>query len=197
MAEQKITLRIDNEDVEIESGKTILEACEKIGKDIPTLCYLEEINEIGACRMCIVENKKTGELMASCITPVQDGMEISTNSNKVRKTRKMNLEFLLSNHEIDCPTCIKNEDCELREMAENMGIRDNRFEGKKSEFSRDESTPSLIREPEKCILCRRCESVCREVQSVEAIMAEGRGFDTVVNASFYGILRYSPYVLCG
>lgn len=197
MAEDKIKIRIDNENVEIETGKTILEACEEMGKEIPTLCYLTEINEVGACRMCIVEDKKTGKLMASCITPVQEDMDISTNSNKVRKTRKMNLEFLLSNHTIDCPTCIKNENCELREMAENMGIRDNRFEGRKSDFEKDKSTPSLIRDPEKCILCRRCESVCREVQSVEAIMAEGRGFDTVVNAAFYEKLEDSPCVLCG
>ena len=197
MTDKNITLWIDDEKVEINKGKTVLEAAKKIGRDIPTLCYLEEINEIGACRMCIVEDEKTGEIKASCITPAVDGMKIKTNSNKIRKTRKMNLEFLLSNHTIDCPTCIKNDDCELRLLAEKLGIRDNRFEGKKTEYAKDESTPSLIRDPEKCILCRKCESVCREVQTVEAIMAEGRGFETTISASYYDNLGDSLCVLCG
>src|SRR6056297_4315519 len=98
MTDKNITLWIDDEKVEVKKGKTVLEAAKKIGREIPTLCYLEEINEIGACRMCIVEDEKTGEIKASCITPAIDGMEIKTNSNKIRKTRKMNLEFLLSNH---------------------------------------------------------------------------------------------------
>ena len=197
MTDKNITLWIDDEKVEIKKGKTVLEAAKKIGIDIPTLCYLEEINEIGACRMCIVEDAETGEIKASCITPAVDGMKIKSNSNKIRKTRKMNLEFLLSNHTIDCPTCIKNDRCELRLLAEKLGIRDNRFEGVKTEYARDTSTPSLIRDPEKCILCRKCESVCRDVQTVEAIMAEGRGFDTTINTTYYDNLQDSLCVLCG
>ncbi|MGM0603378.1 MAG: NADH-dependent [FeFe] hydrogenase, group A6 [Bacillota bacterium] len=193
----KVTIWIDEEKYSVDPDMTVLEAAQKAGKDIPTLCYLKEINEIGACRLCLVEIENTGKLAASCITPVSDGMKIRTNTARVRNTRKLNLEFLLSNHKIDCPTCLKNEDCELRKIAEKLGVRENRFEGKKSSFAVDESTPALFRDPEKCILCRRCENVCREVQSVKAIMAEGRGFDTVIGTAFYDNLAESPCVMCG
>ncbi len=197
MAEEKMKLWIDDIEVEVEPGATVLEAAQKAGKEIPTLCYLKEINEIGACRICLVELEDSGKLVTSCITPAADGMKVRTNSAKVRKTRKLNLEFLLSNHKVDCPTCIKNEECELRELAEQMGIRDIRFEGRKSHFSVDNSTPSIFRDPEKCILCRRCVSVCHQVQSVKAVVPEGRGFDTVVEPAFYNNLSESPCVLCG
>ncbi len=197
MNKQIMKIWIDNQPVESAAGMTILEAAQQLGKDIPTLCYLEDKNLVGACRVCLVEIENSGKLAAACNTPVADGMKINTNSERVRKTRKLNLELLLSNHEIDCPTCLKNGNCELRQLAEKMGIRENRFAGKKSKFSRDESTPSLFRNPEKCILCRRCVSVCSDIQSVKAVVPEGRGFDTVVNASYYGNLADSPCVLCG
>ena len=197
MTDKMIKLWVDNLPVEVEKGSTLLDAARKAGKDIPTLCYLEEINEIGACRLCLVENEDSGKLSASCITPASQDMRVLTNTEKVRKTRKLNLEFLLSNHKIDCPTCLKSEVCELRELAEKMGMRDNRFEGEKSSFSIDNSTPSLFRDPEKCILCRRCVSVCNQVQSVKAIVADGRGFNTVVQPAFYNSLSESPCVLCG
>ena len=196
MKEDMVTLFIDGEEVEVESDITILEAARKAGRDIPTLCYLEEINEIGACRLCMVE-VGDGNLVASCITPVSEGMEIKTGTKKVRDTQKLNMEYLLSNHKVDCPTCLRNDDCELRELAEKMGIRDNRFEGEKSEYETDVSTPSLYRDPEKCILCRRCVSICDEVQSVKAVLPYGRGFHTVVEPAFYGSLSDSPCVLCG
>ena len=158
-----IKLWIDGDMIEVEPGATLLEAATILGKEIPTLCYLKEINEIGTCRLCLVEDERSGKLMASCITPAIDGMTIHTNTERVRKTRKLNLELLLSNHKVDCPTCIKSGDCELKELSEKMGIRDNRFAGLKSSLDRDDSTPSLFREPEKCILCRRCVSVCHQV----------------------------------
>lgn len=197
MTKEKIKIYIDDLEVEVKKGTTVLEAARQAGKEIPTLCYLKEINEIGACRICLVEIEDTGKLVASCITPVVEGMKVKTNSERVRKTRKLNLEFLLSNHDVECPTCIKNEDCELRELAEKMGIRDLPFEGKKSHYVIDGSTPSLFRDPDKCILCRRCVSVCHEVQSVKAIVPEGRGFDTVIAPAFYEDLSDSPCVLCG
>lgn len=192
-----IKLWIDGDMIEIEPGATLLEAATILDKEIPTLCYLKEINEIGTCRLCLVEDERSGKLMASCITPAIDGMKIHTNTERVRKTRKLNLELLLSNHKVDCPTCIKSGDCELKELSEKMGIRDNRFAGLKSSLDRDDSTPSLFRDPEKCILCRRCVSVCHQVQSVKAIVPEGRGFNTVVEPAFYNSLSESPCVLCG
>ncbi|MFW6409681.1 MAG: NADH-dependent [FeFe] hydrogenase, group A6 [Halanaerobiales bacterium] len=197
MADNKVNLWIDNKEIEVEKNTTILEAAKKAGKEIPTLCYLAEINEVGACRVCLVELEKSGKLVASCITPVEEGMKVKTNTLKVQKTRKLNLEFLLSNHEGDCPTCIKNDNCELRNLAEKMGIRDIRFEGKKVSYEFDDSTPSLYRDPDKCILCRRCLSVCHEVQGVKAIVPDGRGFETAVDPSFYDDLSESPCVLCG
>ncbi|MFW5999550.1 MAG: NADH-dependent [FeFe] hydrogenase, group A6 [Halanaerobiaceae bacterium] len=196
MSEEKITLTIDDEELEVEAGITVLEAARQAGREIPTLCYLEEINEVGACRLCMVE-MGDGSMVASCITPVSEGMEVFTGTEKVRKTRRMNLEFLLSNHAGDCLTCIKQDDCELKDLAEKMGIRENRFEGMMGDFKKDKTTPSLYRDPEKCILCRRCVSVCEEVQSVEAVQPYGRGFDTVVEPAFYGSLSSSPCVLCG
>jgi iron-only hydrogenase group A len=197
MAEEKINLYIDDIQVEVNKGDTILKAAEKAGKYIPTLCYLEEINELGACRVCVVELADSNEIVASCTTPAQDGMKIKTNSKKVRNTRKMNMEFLLSDHDVSCTSCLRNEDCELREVAEFMGIRDIRFEGKQTHQAVDKSTPSIMRDPDKCILCRRCVSVCNEVQSVKAIVPDGRGFETTVNPSFYDELGDSPCVYCG
>jgi len=197
MSDDKVKIYIDDEAVEVNSDITVLEAAQQIGKNIPTLCYLEEKNVIGACRICLVEVENTGKLAASCITPVSEDLRIQTNNKRVRETRKMNLEFLLSNHDVECPSCLSNDDCDLRKIAEELGIREIRFEGKKSSFEKDYSTPSIFRDPEKCILCRRCESICREVQSVEAINADGRGFDTVISTTFFDDLMESTCVMCG
>jgi len=197
MAKDKVKIYIDDEAVEVNSDITVLEAAKNMGKNIPTLCYLEEKNVIGACRICLVEIENTGKLAASCITPVSEDLRIKTNNKRVRETRKMNLEFLLSNHDVECPSCLSNDDCDLRKIAEDLGVREIRFEGKKSSFKKDSSTPSIFRDPEKCILCRRCESICRDVQSVEAINADGRGFDTVISTTFFDDLMESPCVMCG
>ena len=197
MENKLVNIEIDGESIEVEAETSILDAAKKLNKDIPTLCYLEEKNLIGACRICLVEIENSGKLAASCITPVSEGLKIKTNSSRIRRNRKMNLEFLLSNHNIECPSCISNESCELREIAEEFGVREVRFEGKKSSYQIDQSTPSIFRDPEKCILCRRCESVCRDIQSVEAVQVFGRGFETVIKPSFYENLADSPCVLCG
>lgn len=197
MEKKLVNIEIDGESIEVEAGTSILDAAKILNKDIPTLCYLEEKNLIGACRICLVEIENTDKLAASCITPVSEGLKVKTNSSRVRKNRKMNLEFLLSNHNIECPSCISNESCELREIAEEFGVREVRFEGKKSSYKMDQSTPSIFRDPEKCILCRRCESVCSDIQSVEAVQVFGRGFETVIKPSFYDNLADGPCVLCG
>ncbi|MGM0603968.1 MAG: [Fe-Fe] hydrogenase large subunit C-terminal domain-containing protein, partial [Bacillota bacterium] len=197
MGKKIVNIEIDGENMEVEAGISVLDAARMLNKNIPTLCYLEEKNLIGACRICLVEIENTDKLAASCITPVSEGLKVKTNSSRVRRNRKMNLEFLLSNHNIECPSCISNESCELREIAEEFGVREVRFDGKKNSYQMDQSTPSIFRDPEKCILCRRCESVCSDLQSVEAVQVFGRGFETVIKPSFYDNLADSPCVLCG
>nr|WP_330219187.1 NADH-dependent [FeFe] hydrogenase, group A6 [Moorella mulderi] len=190
-------LTIDNIPVEVEAGTTILKAAEKAGIHIPTLCYLEGINEIGACRVCVVEVEGARNLMASCVAPVAEGMVVKTNSPRVRMARRLNVELLLSNHKMECPTCIRNLNCELQSLAQELGIRQVRFEGKKSEYPIDDSTPAIIREPDKCILCRRCVAVCEKVQGVKAIAPMGRGFDTVIAPAFQDKLLDIACVECG
>ncbi|MBE3573703.1 MAG: iron hydrogenase small subunit [Moorella humiferrea] len=192
-----VKLTIDNIPVEVEAGTTILKAAEKAGIHIPTLCYLEGINEIGACRVCVVEVEGARTLMASCVAPVAEGMVVKTNSPRVRMARRLNVELLLSNHKMECPTCIRNLNCELQSLAQELGIRQVRFEGKKSEYPIDDSTPAIIREPDKCILCRRCVAVCEKVQGVKAIAPMGRGFDTVIAPAFQDKLLNIPCVECG
>ena len=192
-----VKLTIDDIPVEVEAGTTILKAAEEAGIHIPTLCYLEGINEIGACRVCVVEVQGARNLMASCVAPVAEGMVVKTNSPRVRVARRLNLELLLSNHRMECPTCIRNLNCELQTLAQELGIRQVRFEGKKSEHPVDDSTPALVREPDKCILCRRCVAVCEKVQSVKAITPLGRGFDTVIAPAFQEKLVDIACVECG
>lgn len=192
-----VTLTIDNQKVEIEQGATVLEAAKKAGINIPTLCYLKEINEIGACRICLVEVKGARTLQASCVTPANEGMVVVTNSKAVLEARKLNLELILSNHPMECLTCIRNQNCELQQLAEAFGIREVRFEGAVTEYPVDDSTPSLVREPKKCVLCRRCVAVCEKVQGIKAIAPQERGFDTVVAPAFHDNLSDVTCVLCG
>ncbi|MBE3581933.1 MAG: iron hydrogenase small subunit [Thermoanaerobacteraceae bacterium] len=192
-----VNLTIDNIPVEVETGTTILQAAAKAGIHIPTLCYLEGINEIGACRVCVVEVEGARNLMASCVTPVAEGMVVKTSSPRVRMARRLNVELLLSNHKMECPTCIRNLNCELQSLAQELGIRQVRFEGKKSEYLIDDSTPAIIREPDKCILCRRCVAVCEKVQGVKAIAPMGRGFNTVIAPAFQDKLLDTACVECG
>ncbi|MCK4257876.1 MAG: [FeFe] hydrogenase, group A [Halanaerobiales bacterium] len=193
-----INLYIDGKQVQVPEGSTILKAAEKVGKKIPTLCYLEGINEIGACRVCLVEVEGGRTLSASCVTPVTEGMKVWTNTPKVRRARKLQVELLLSDHDINCPTCIRNGSCELQAIAEDLGIREIRFaDAKKNIAPIDDSTSSIIRDPNKCILCRRCVSVCSKVQTVEAIATMGRGFDTVIAPSFMTSLADTACVKCG
>jgi iron-only hydrogenase group A len=192
-----VTLTIDGRKIEAEQGATILEAAHLAGVDIPTLCHWEDINEIGACRVCVVEVEGAKTLMAACVAPVADGMVVHTNSPKVRKSRKISVELLLSNHPYECPTCIRNGNCELQSIAERLGIRSVRYEGEKVEFPIDESTPSIVRDPNKCVLCRRCVSVCDKIQSVKAIGLVDRGFETIVGTAFKDPLKDVACVLCG
>ncbi|MBC7341955.1 MAG: iron hydrogenase small subunit [Clostridia bacterium] len=192
-----VTLTIDNRQVEVEEGTTILQAAKKCGIEIPTLCYLEEINEIGACRMCVVEVEGAKALQASCVAPVAPGMKVKTNSPAVRASRKLTLELLLSNHPEECLTCLRNQNCELQKLAESLGVRRVRFGGARTEYAIDDSSASIVRDPRKCVLCRRCEAVCDKVQTVHAIYAQERGFDTVIAPAFGARMGESICVNCG
>jgi len=191
------TLTIDGIQVEARNGATILQAARKAGVRIPTLCYLEDVQAIGACRVCLVEVEKARTLVASCVTPVAEGMVVHTNSKRVRAARRTVVELLLSDHDGDCQTCDRNDDCELQSLARELGIRDITYAGEKSKGTRDTSTPGLVRDTGKCILCRRCVAVCGEIQGVAAMFPQSRGFDTVVGPAFANDLDTVTCVQCG
>jgi NADH-quinone oxidoreductase subunit G/NADP-reducing hydrogenase subunit HndD len=192
-----VTLKIDNQLVEVEAGTTILETAKKAGVEIPTLCYLKEINAIGACRICVVEVKGAKALQAACVAPVAQGMEVRTNTLAVRKARRLTLELILSNHPFECLICIRNQNCELQNLAEAFGIREVRFAGENPGYDADFSSPSIVREPEKCILCRRCVAVCDKVQTVQAVAPQERGFNTTVAPAFHRPMAEVACVFCG
>ncbi len=175
-----INVTIDGRKVEVEEGTSILDAAKKAHVRIPTLCYLPEVQAIGACRVCLVEIEGNRTLQAACVFQATDGLVVRTNTEKVRKARKFSVEMLLSNHPFECLTCPRNLNCELQSLASELGIRELRFEGEKSGGRIDESSPSIRRDQSKCILCRRCVTVCREIQGVTALFPQGRGFGTTV-----------------
>ncbi|HOT49840.1 MAG TPA: NADH-dependent [FeFe] hydrogenase, group A6 [Candidatus Hydrogenedentes bacterium] len=191
------TLTVDDVRVEVPEGTSILNAAQKAGVKIPTLCYLKDLQAIGACRVCLVEVEGARTLVASCVTPVTEGMKVYTQRKRVREARKTVVELLLSDHQGDCQTCARSADCELQELAADLGIRDIRFPGEKSKSFIDNSTPALVRDSGKCILCRRCVTVCRETQGVGGLFAQNRGFDTVVGPAFCGDLDDVVCVQCG
>ena len=163
---------------------TILEAARYAGIDIPTLCYLKDVNQIGACRMCMVEVKGARSLVAACVYPVNEGMEVFTNTPKVQESRRMTLELLLSVHEKKCLSCERSGNCEFQKLCNDMGIEEeNRFEGAVPAGNKDFSTPYLERNNAKCILCRRCVAACQS-QHVSVIGANNRGFDTEIGCAF-------------
>ena len=156
-----VTLKIDGRTVQAEPNATVLEACMAQGIKIPTLCNLKDINNIGACRMCLVEDAKTGKLQASCVLPVSEGLEIKTSTPKVRRAV---LELILSDHDRSCLTCKRNQSCELQALANEMGIEDIEFPGERIVKTIDELSPSIVRDNNKCILCRRCVAACAKTQ---------------------------------
>ena len=192
-----VHLKINNIPVEVKEGSTILEAAKAAGINIPTLCYLKEINEIGACRVCVVEVKGARSLVAACVYPVNEGMEVFTNTEKVRKSRKTTLELLLSDHKKECLSCVRSTNCELQKLSYEYGCDENRFKGEKAKYEEDTSTSYLVRDNEKCILCRRCVAVCKSVQQVAVIAPARRGFHTHIACAFDSDLSEAPCVACG
>ncbi len=192
-----VNITIDGVAMEVPEGTTILEAAKQAGIKIPTLCFLKGINEIGACRMCVVEIAGARALQAACVYPVAEGLNIKTNSATVRKARKITLELILSNHERKCLTCSRSENCELQSLAKDLGIEDIRYQGEQTDLPIDDLSPSVVRNPNKCILCRRCVSVCKNVQTVGVIDTMGRGFTSAVGSAFGLYLSETPCVNCG
>ncbi|MBN2578844.1 MAG: iron hydrogenase small subunit [Pirellulales bacterium] len=192
-----IRLTINDVPVEVPQGSTILCAVKKAGIHIPTLCYVEGLQAIGACRVCVVEVEGARNLVASCSTPASDGMKVQTNTRRVREARRTVVELLLSEHNGDCQTCDRNEDCELQKLAAELGIRQIRYSGEKTRKRIDESTPALLRDNGKCIKCRRCVSVCMEMQNVGALFPQYRGFETVIGPAFNRTLNTVACVQCG
>ncbi len=188
---------IDGISTEVPDGTTILQAAKQAGIKIPTLCYLENIQAIGACRVCIVEVEGAKTLVASCVAPVAEGMKVHTNSKRAREARKMVVELLLSDHDGDCQLCVRNEDCELQALARMLGINEIRYPGEKSRKIIDDTTPALVRDTSKCVLCRRCVTVCNEVQGVGGLFPQNRGFDTVIGPAFCSELDDVVCVQCG
>lgn len=192
-----VTLKIDGRTVQAEPNATVLEACMAQGIKIPTLCNLKDINNIGACRMCLVEDAKTGKLQASCVLPVSEGLEIKTSTPKVLEARRAVLELILSDHDRSCLTCKRNQSCELQALANEMGIEDIEFPGEHIVKTIDELSPSIVRDNNKCILCRRCVAACAKTQGVFAIGMQNRGFKTQVGSEFGKSLNDVACINCG
>ena len=192
-----LTVTINTQTMHVPEGSTILQAARQAGVSIPTLCHMENREPIGACRVCLVEVEGARTLMASCSTPVTEGMVVRTHSARARRARRQVVELLLSEHDGDCPTCDRGGDCELRALAAEMGITTVSFAGAKPAAHTDASTAALVRDNGKCIKCRRCVTVCNEVQGVGALFPQGRGFQTVIGPAFTRDLDSVACVQCG
>ncbi|HBA05245.1 NADH:ubiquinone oxidoreductase [Clostridium sulfidigenes] len=197
-----VTLKINNKEISVEQGTTILDAARKLNIKIPTLCYLnlhdkKTTNKPGSCRVCVVEVEGRKNLAPSCCTAVAPGMVVNTSTPRVIAARKTIIELLLSDHSMDCLTCQKNLNCELQELASTYGVTNLKYTGSKSVAVKELKNPSIVRDTSKCILCRRCEAVCSQVQKVGAIGPINRGFNTTISTAFFEELNNSACTLCG
>ena len=193
---EMLNVKVNGIAVSVPKGSTILEAARVAGVEIPTLCYMKEKNEIGACRICVVEATGARGLVTACVYPVTEGMEISTNTAKVRAARKTTLELILSTHDKKCLSCSRSTNCELQKLCRDYGVDESAFEGFKPKYEIDDSAPHLVRDNNKCILCRRCVAVCQE-QYVSVIGANDRGIDTNIGSPFNAKLNDVPCISCG
>lgn len=197
-----INLKINGIDISVEKGTTLLEAARKIGVKIPTLCHLnlhevKYLNKQASCRVCVVEQVGSKKLLPACATNCKEGMEILTDSYKAVQARRTIVELLLSNHPNSCLTCSRNLNCELQELAHDLGIREIAYEGEKSDFEIDKNSLSIIRDPNKCILCKRCVTMCSEIQTCSALTDIGRGFDTTIGSAFHKPMDKTTCTFCG
>ena len=193
---EMLNVKVNGIAVSVPKGATILEAARAAGVEIPTLCFMKEKNEIGACRICVVEATGARGLVTACVYPVTEGMEIQTNTAKVREARKTTLELILSTHDQNCLSCARSTNCELQKLCLEYGVDSKAFGGFKPTYELDYSTPHLVRDNNKCILCRRCVAVCNE-QYVSVIGANNRGIDTCIGQPFEISLAETPCISCG
>ena len=195
---ETVNIKINGMPVQAPKGATILEAAKLACIDIPTLCYLKEINEIGACRICVVEVKGARSLVASCVYPISEGMEITTNSPKVLASRKKTLELILSDHDRKCLSCVRSGNCELQKLCNDLNVKDEYlYDGERTHYELDDSSAHMVRDNNKCILCRRCSAVCDQIQGIGVIGANERGFDTNISCAFDMGLGDTSCVSCG
>ena len=191
-----VDVTVDGVRVQVDDHATILEAAEAAGVHIPTLCYLKDLNEIGACRVCVVEIEGTDQLVASCNNYVLDGMKVFTNSPKVRKARKTNVEFLLSQHDSECTSCVRSGNCSLQSLANDLDIFELPYEKHLPHMPWDKTFP-LIRNNDKCINCLRCIQICSKVQASDVWDLTNRGAHTAVNVQAGRPIAEAPCTLCG
>ena len=195
---ENVTIKINGMEVTAPKGSTILEAARLAHIEIPTLCFLKEINEIGACRICVVEVKGARSLVASCVYPINEGMEVWTNTPRVLESRKKTLQLLLSNHDRKCLSCVRSGNCELQQLAKELGVEDESYyDGERTPSEIDDSAAHVFRDNSKCILCRRCVAVCEQVQGIGVIGANQRGFATNIGSAFEMGLGETSCVSCG
>ena len=194
---EKVKLTIDGKKIETEQGTTVLQAAKQIGIDIPTLCFLKEINEAGDCRMCIVEIEGRRGFVPACITRVEEGMIVRTDTPELNDSRRIMLDLILSTHNRDCLTCVRNGNCELQTLADKFGVTGIEYEGQKIESNLDEISPSIVRDNSKCIMCKRCVATCKNIQKVGAIDVAGRGFHSRIATENDESLNNVNCTFCG
>ncbi|MCL2336144.1 MAG: [FeFe] hydrogenase, group A, partial [Firmicutes bacterium] len=197
---QEIEIRINNRAVKVPADTAnLLEAAKLAGIDVPRLCYLQDINAAGSCRICLIEVEQAGRqtLQASCVYPLQEGISFFTNTPRVRRARKRMLELLLSEHDLDCLNCVKNRNCELQKLADDLGVRNIRLTGERLNLPVQNKNAFITRNYNKCIKCRRCEAVCKNVQDVNVYSAQRRGFNTVIAPAFMKDMSEADCIACG
>ncbi len=192
-----VNVKINNISVQVEAGSTILEAAQAAGIKIPTLCFLKDCNQTGACRVCTVEVKGARALAPACIYPVSEGMEVTTHSNRAIEARKNTVELILSNHSKNCLSCVRNQNCELQKLAQDLNIREVRFSGEVTKPTFDDVAPGIVRDTSKCVLCGRCIATCNQVQGLGILGFQNRGFNTKVGPVFDRSMNDVNCMQCG
>ncbi len=194
---EMIKINIDGRDIEVEKGISVLAAARKANIDIPTLCFLKEINAAGDCRMCIVEIEGRRGFVPSCNTMAEEGMVIKTNTPEINEARRVILDLILSSHNRTCLTCVRNGNCELQTLAEKFGITDIEYPGEEVEPHIDDLSPSIVRDASKCIMCKRCVATCKNIQKISAIDVAGRGFKSHISTTNEASLNDVNCTFCG
>ncbi len=192
-----VNLKINNRAVTAEAGQTILEAARNAGIYIPTLCYLKDITKTGACRVCLVEVARARTLLSACTTPVSEGMEVWTNSERALRGRRNSVELIMSNHNKNCLSCKRNQNCELQKLCEELGVRENRFEGEHTAPTFEDASYGIVRDTSKCVLCQRCIETCKKVQGLGVLGLENRGFKTIVGPVYNRSFNDVNCMQCG